>query len=120
MIRRITPIKFFFVVVLLLSNVSWAQAQPLKPLFTQPYIIVYGRDSCPYTSNLRRELKREGIKFQYKIIDNPKVQKLIHRRMKLSGYSIKEFVLPVVDVNNVIMVHPSPDKVMDQYNFGAE
>lgn len=120
MILRTLRIPALFFIGLLISNISLAQTQSLKPLYTLPYVIVYGRDSCPYTSNMRRELKREGIKFHYKIIDQPKVKQLIHQRMQLSGFSTKEFTLPVVDVNNEILVHPSPNEVMDVINFGAD
>lgn len=120
MIARTIQISVLFFTCLLTSNTSLAQAQSLKPLYALPYVIVYGRDSCPYTRNMRRELKREGIQFHYQIIDKPEVKELIHQRMRLSGFSTKEFTLPVVDVNNTILVHPSPAEVMDQYNFGVE
>lgn len=120
MMSRLIQIAVLFFLSLLISNISLAQTPPLKPLYTLPYVIVYGRDSCPYTKNMRRELKREGIKFHYKIIDEPKVKQLIHQRMQLSGFSTKEFTLPVVDVNSEILVHPSPNEVMDMINFGAD
>ena len=58
--------------------------------------------------------------FRYQIIDEPKVKQLVYRRMTLSGFSTKEFTLPVVDVSNIILVHPEPDEVIDMINFGAD
>jgi len=118
MMSRTLYISGWFYLGLLISNSSLAQTQFLKPLYALPYVVVYGRDSCPYTRNMKKELKREGIQFQYQIIDEPKIRQLIYRRMQLSGFSTKEFTLPVVDVSNEILVHPSPAEVIDQYNFG--
>ena len=120
MMGRTIYISAFLFICLLASNTSLAQSQSFKPLYALPYIIVYGRDSCPYTRNMRRELKREGIKFHYQIIDEPKVKQLVYKRMQLSGFSTTGFTLPVVDVNNEILVHPSPVEVIDQYSFGVE
>lgn len=113
-------LKAFLAAIILAANVNLVQAEPLKPLFALPYVVVYGRDSCPYTRNMRRELKREGIQFRYQIIDKPKVKQLVYQRMQRSGFSTKEFTLPVVDVSNKILVHPAPDEVIDIINFGAD
>lgn len=118
MMIRTIPITVFIVVSLFLSGSSLAQSAALKPLYTLPYIVVYGRDSCPFTRNMRQALKREGIKFRYHIIDEPTVRERVYRRMQLSGFSTQDFTLPVVDVNNEILVHPSAEQVIDLYNFG--
>lgn len=68
---------------------------------------------------MRKAFDGEGIQYQYKIIDKPTVQKNIYIKMKRRGLQTKEFTLPVVDVNNEILVHPSPTEVMDVYFFGS-
>ncbi len=93
------------------------QAEVIKPLYALPYVVIYGRDSCPFTRNMKKELKRAAIPYHYKIIDRPNVQQSLFARMEASGFTTDAFTLPVVDVNNTLMVHPTPPKVINYYFF---
>lgn len=119
MMSRTIFIQVLAVIVIFVNSLNVAHSEILKPLYDLPYLVVYGRDTCPYTSKMRKELNSAGIKYHYKVIDEPKVKQLIHKRMQLSGFSTKEFTLPVVDVNNEILVHPIPTEVLDLYSFGV-
>ena len=114
-------ILFFLLVVggVFLGNASFANSNSLKALYANPYLIVYGRDSCPFTQAMRKSLDFEGIKYQYKIIDKPNVRDKIFSRMKARSLPTKDFTLPVVDVSNKIFVHPEPATVIDYYIFGS-
>lgn len=101
-----------------LANSSFAKSNSMKALYSEPYVIVYGRDSCPFTQAMRKSLDFEGIEYQYKIIDKPEVKNKIFSRMKARRLPTKDFTLPVVDVSNKIFVHPSPATVIDYYTFG--
>jgi len=89
----------------------------LEPLYPKPYVVLYGRDSCPFTNNMKKELTRARIQYYYQVVDNPQVKKQLYLRMKKSGLKTSGYTLPVVDVNATLLVHPSPPKVIDQYFF---
>ena len=113
-------ILYFLIVIggVLLASTSFAKSNSTKALYSHPYVIVYGRDSCPFTKAMRKSLDFEGIKYQYKIIDKPEVRNKIFSRMKARHLPTKDFTLPVVDVSNKIFVHPEPAIVIDYYTFG--
>ena len=109
-------------IVLLISLVlfgpcSFAQKASLEPLFSLPYVVIYGRQSCPFTLNMKKELKRAGIDYQYQVIDEMEVKKQLYPRMRASGLSTQTYTLPVLDINNHILVHPEPTEVIDKYHF---
>lgn len=80
--------------------------QTNTPLQAEPYLAVYGRDACGYTQATLRELRQAGIRFEYHSVDDPRVADLLHRRMQNAGLEVRRYLLPVVDLNNAITVHP--------------
>ena len=38
---------------------------PVEPLYDKPYVVVYGRNSCGWTQQTLKELKRSGVPFEY-------------------------------------------------------
>lgn len=78
----------------------------LAPLHDQPYLVVYGRDSCAYTRRTRESLSEAGIAFQYRRVDEQAVADELHRRMRASGMDTRRYALPVVDLNNALSIRP--------------
>jgi glutaredoxin len=91
----------------------------VERLKDQPYVVVYGRDSCGFTSEMRRKLSRAGIDFRYAKIDRPEVAKRIHQRMSVAGIDTRRYNLPVVDVNGHIHVRPKPKNVIKEFRGGG-
>ena len=89
-----------------------------EPLRDSPYVMVYGRDNCGLTKQMRTDLGLAGIPYSYKIVDDPAVQKELHPRMKAAGLNTRKYGLPVVDVNGEMMTHPKSDVVAQKYAKG--
>ncbi len=86
-----------------------------EPLQDTPYVTVYGRDACGFTKQMLAGLRRSGVPYTYKIIDDPAVKKELHPRMEQAGLSTRRYGLPVVDVNSDMMMRPKPDVVAKKY-----
>ncbi|HYQ38462.1 MAG TPA: hypothetical protein VER09_05930 [Pseudomonas sp.] len=93
-------------------------AQPARetnaPLYAEPYLAVYGRDSCGYTQATLRQLNQAGIRYRFQSVDDPAVADLLHRRMRNAGLEVRSYLLPVVDLNNAITVHPDNGALLAQ------
>jgi len=89
--------------------------QSLDPLMEQPYVVVYGRDSCGFTQKTLDDLSSAGVNFRYFKIDEREVADSIHTRMEESRISTRRYNLPVVDVNGKISIRPSIDDVLAMY-----
>jgi len=85
-----------------------------QPLYEQPYLIVYGRDSCGMTQNTLQSLRSAGIAHRYRSVDDRQVADVLHTRMRRQGIDTRRYMLPVVDLNNRISVQPAPDKLIAQ------
>lgn len=85
----------------------------VQPLKEEPYVVVYGRDSCGYTQKMREKLARAGIGHQYKIIDKSAVADRIHDRMRKAAMDTSRYWLPVVDVNGSIRTRPEPGRIIE-------
>lgn len=84
------------------------------PLHTEPYLAVYGRDACGYTQATLRGLHQAGIPFEYHSVDDPAVADLLHQRMQNAGLEVRRYLLPVVDLNNTLTVHPDNGELVAQ------
>lgn len=110
---RIAPLLSLVLVsfVLLIAGILYAlyakPAPPLDPLYSKPYVIIYGRKRCGYTVRTLNELKNSALQYYYEPIDNRQTAALLHERMKLAGHSTRRYGLPVVDVNGIILIRPS-------------
>lgn len=78
----------------------------VEPLHDEPYLAVYGRDSCGFTRQTIRALQQAGIRFEYMSVDDPAVADVLHSRMMAMGLEVRRYLLPVVDLNNAISTRP--------------
>lgn len=85
------------------------------PLYDEPYIVVYGRNSCGHTQQTIKDLKKSGIPFEYRIVDEKPIADQLHSRMEDSGIDTRRYNLPVVDVNNSFSIRPKPTSIIDAY-----
>lgn len=97
---------------------QWHESSRPMPERASPYVVVYGRDSCGYTSQLRRYLTERGIPYEYRVVDDRSVADPLHERMERAGISTRRYNLPVVDVSGVLSVRPEPDGVVRDYSGG--
>ena len=77
------------------------------PLYAEPYVVVYGRESCGLTQQTMKDLRLKNIPFKFKVVDDKAVANVLHSRMRSSGIDTRRYNLPVVDVNNNISIRPS-------------
>ena len=115
--KNIIFILVSFLLGISLSGHLYAQKLSTNPHFNAPKVIIYGRDSCPFTANMKKELSRAKIKYDYKIIDLEEVKQAIYPRMKSRGLPTQHITLPIVEVSDDIVIHPKPTEVIDMYLF---
>lgn len=98
----------FLIIIAAIGYKGWGylQAESVKPLYDQPYLVVYGRDSCGYTMRTVKVLSEAGVKFQYFKIDDQAVANSLNSRMAAMGIDTRHYYLPVIDLNNSIMIRP--------------
>jgi glutaredoxin len=87
----------------------------IDPLYAEPYVAVYGRNSCGWTQTMINCLRASNIKYHYFNVDDKTVADQLHKRMKQSGISTKRYNLPVVDVNGNIRIRPDISQVSIEY-----
>ncbi len=112
--RKLLVIAF----LLFCAYTGWQKlrpAPPLEPLYELPYVVVYGRDSCGYTQQMRRALAKARVPFHYEHIDEQPVRDVMHRRMRSAKIDTSLYTLPVVEVSTRILVHPDPGEVVAAY-----
>lgn len=90
---------------------------PLQPLYQKPYIVVYGNDGCGFCQAMKKGLNDRRIPFVWKAIDEEPARSEIFTRMKKSDLETGSFLLPVVDVNAEILVHPEAADVAAKYRL---
>lgn len=95
---------------------QWYQTSRPIPEMSAPYVVVYGRDSCGYTSKLRRYLTERGVPFHYRVVDEKLVADDLHERMNRAGISTRRYNLPVVDVSGTLSIRPEPVSVVQGYS----
>jgi glutaredoxin len=108
-----------FVVLVAAGYQGWSRFSDLaskpEPLHNEPYVVVYGRNSCGFTQQTLKDLKQSGIPFKYENIDDRHVADLLHSRMRKSGLETRRYNLPVVDVSNSISVRPNTNSIIETY-----
>lgn len=111
--------KILFVVVLLMASYFfWQQIFHdirIEPLYNQPYVVVYGRDSCGWTQKYLKDLKNKGIKVVFKNVDSKGVSEELHPRMEKAGLDSRGYSLPVIDVNASMFIQPELNVVLEEY-----
>jgi glutaredoxin len=90
-------------------------SRDLPPLYQEPYVVVYGQESCSYCQAMRRELAGRGVPYVYKEVGDRGADSELIERMRLAGRASSRFDLPVVDVNAHIMSRPDADEVQRLY-----
>ena len=97
----------------------WEKAQNQNaPLYDEPYVAVYGRNSCGFTTSILSKLSSSGVNYHYFIIDDQSTANELHTRMEAAGISTRRYNLPVVDTNGSIRVRPEFQDVLTKYNKG--
>ena len=95
---------------------KYSSSTVIAPSFAEPYVAVYGRNSCGFTKQMLSSLERAGVNFHYFIVDDRQVASNLHARMEASGISTRRYNLPVVDVNGYIDLRPDFQTVLAEYN----
>jgi len=112
--------KFIFIIIILaVSYQAWtglsSRFSQLKPLYKEPYVVVYGQDTCSFTQNALNELRQANKKPIYKKVNIKSVSDELFSRMKKSGLRTDRFLLPVIDVNNKLLIRPDMQVVLNHY-----
>jgi glutaredoxin len=82
---------------------------------SEPYIAIYGRDRCGYTTKLRKYLEGAGIDYEYYSVDDRSSADHLHEKMNGAGISTRRYNLPVVDMSGEISIRPNPQDVVEEY-----
>jgi len=108
--------NWILLALLAFGGFSWWQdhAAQIAPLYNEPYVAVYGRNSCGFTQKMLSELRSSGITPRYFVVDNPGVADTLHQRMESSGISTRRYNLPVVDSNGKLSIRPTLASVIEQ------
>jgi len=112
--------KFISIIIILaVSYQAWVTFSPrfsqLKPLYKEPYVVVYGQDACSFTQNALNELRKANKKPIYKKVNVKSVSDELFSRMKKSGLQTRHFLLPVIDVNSKLLIRPDMKVVLNHY-----
>ncbi len=113
--------KGWLLLVLALGSVymAWGKYQEYQSMLAAqsagPYIVVYGRDSCGFTAELRQYLQSRGQAFQYYSVDDAAAADTLHARMEAQGLSTRRYLLPMVDVNGLLIERPEPALALATY-----
>lgn len=91
------------------------KSSSVEPLYAQPYIAVYGRDSCSITQRTLRDLRQKNIAYEYHSVDKQAVADSLHIRMERAGISTRRYNLPVVDVSGQIDVRPTTETIVSRF-----
>ena len=94
------------------KGIAHFNKEELTPLKPTPYMVVYGRDKCGNTQATMQELNEAGIRYEYQSVDEAGVSDALHHRMTLAGLDTSYYLLPVVDLNNHLLIHPDDQKLV--------
>jgi glutaredoxin len=78
-------------------------------------VVIYGRDSCGYTTDLRERLAAASVPFKYASIGNSAVH--LEFEYQLDLQEAKTVSLPLVLVNGNKFEQPEPATVIAQYKM---
>lgn len=114
--------KYIVVLVIIIGAgyQGWNKFSPYftrsEPLYDEPYVVVYGRNTCGHTQKTLKDLKKAGIPFDYQVVDDMSVASALHSRMENSGIDTRRYNLPVVDVNNNFSIRPTTRSILEAYD----
>lgn len=87
-----------------------------KPVQQVPYIIVYGRESCPACTTFKQKLDDSGVRYTSKDMGDPNVRDEVISRLEKAGFTAERFSIPVIDVNGDLAIRPPLTDVLDRYS----
>ena len=100
---------------------SWQKlsdnSAPLELLYQQPYVVVYGRDTCGWTQRYLEDIRDSGMVYVYKNVGDAGVGDELHPRMRQAGLDTGYYLLPVIDVNASMLIRPEMETVLAKYNI---
>lgn len=107
---------FFLILALGIGYKIWGyyEASNVKPLYNEPYLVIYGRDNCGFTQHTIKELKKAHIPFEYHNVDDKSVADILHSRMASMGLDTRHYLLPVVDLNNSFTIRPNSQELISR------
>lgn len=111
-------LMIFFAVAVYHGWQKWGGENTLSYTPGSPYVIVYGRNSCGWTSRMREQLTSAGIAFDYRIVDDRRVADDLHAKMESLGIDTRHYNLPVMEVNGRMFVRPDLETVVRVYREG--
>jgi len=94
---------------------KYGTSSNFEPILNEPYVAVYGRNSCGWTKKMLKNLESSNINYRYFEVDRKIVADSLHKRMEHAGISTRRYNLPVVDVNGSLNVRPKFRKVSNDY-----
>ena len=84
--------------------------------YSKPYIHVFGRNSCGYTTALLKKLNQADIAYQYFNFDENHVLDYVFRLRDSAGYTGDYTDIPVVDFNRKVMIRPNAQSLISSFN----
>ncbi len=112
------------IVILMVGYFGWQKifnsSSQIEGLYEEPYVVVYGRDSCGWTDKYLNDLENEGVELIYESVDSKEVCDELHPRMRESGIDTKRYNLPVIEVNGYMFVRPELDKILELYELDEQ
>lgn len=79
-------------------------------------VTLYGRDSCGYTYQMKRQLNQHEIPFIFKSVDNRQNSMFLHSLMKNLGQDRSSYPLPVIYVSGELLFRPSIETVVEKFS----
>jgi hypothetical protein len=98
----------------------WDSQTHLEPLFAQPYVAIYGRDTCAYTQRYKKDISSLHLSNVYMNIDDKSVADKLHARMKKAWVNTQEYDLPVLDINGKILIRPPMNEIQAAYRVQSQ
>jgi glutaredoxin len=86
-------------------------------------VVIYGRDTCGFTSAMRERLTDEHIPFIYANIDNSFVNEEMWHHLKknaAAGQPLHTAHLPVVLINHQVLERPEETEVIKERSLAVE
>ena len=113
--------KAVLIVLLIITCiVAWRTTKYgiVEPLYEKPYIVMYGRHTCPRCQKYIRSMDRYRLDFVFKDVSDPGAEEELHPRMEKAGYDTRSYKIPVIDVNGHIFVCPDVQTIVETYKKG--
>jgi hypothetical protein len=107
-----------FAAIIYAAYQGWQKYSASKaqvPLFTAPYVAVYGRKTCGFTTRMLKNVKASNLQYYFFDVDDQAIALDLQSRMTAANISTQMYNLPVVDVNGKLSIRPEFDAVLAGY-----